>query len=222
MMKIFAAALISTCVLAAESKAPEIADIMKGGATYGYKRTGKGAAQEMQIQTTLSVETLGDSEIINADANYFAFACFKSWMQSAYECSYARFRGYTFEGEVEMEIEATRTTGFTGTKNGRLSDDLGGEDRIYNYIDPKSKTVEEGSLNCIAEPNSPGHVCRSWNDRSSEEGSDAFRLNLKETKMNRTSASVVIETGSRTQAVINQQIKTKLGGTQRGYVGVRF
>ncbi len=53
---------------------------MRGGASYGYKLTDSGAAQVMQVQTALSVETLGDNEIIDAAANFFAFACFKSWM----------------------------------------------------------------------------------------------------------------------------------------------
>ncbi len=124
-----------------------------------------------------------------------------------------------------MEIEATKVTGFKKsrtTEGGILSDDLDGENRLYKYIDPKSKTVHEGSLNCIAEADESGHTCQEWNDRSNPIGSDAFRLNLQETKMNRTSASVVIETTSKTASIIKRQIDRKLHGTQRGYVGVRF
>ena len=121
-----------------------------------------------------------------------------------------------------MEIEATRVTGFTGSKNGKLDPNLGGEDRLYNYIDPKSRTVNEGSLNCIADQEGEDHICNNWNDRSNEDGSDAFRFNLEETEMTRTFASVAIERSSRTKAIINRQITRVLGKQQKGYVGVRF
>ncbi len=81
MIKTFAAALISTCALVrAGNKAAEIEGIMRGEANFGYKKTGSGAEQVMQVQTILSMETIGDNEIIDAAANFFTFACFRSFL----------------------------------------------------------------------------------------------------------------------------------------------
>lgn len=64
-----------------------------------------------KIQTTISVETMRGYSIVDADAKFFAFACYKSEIESMYECSYARFRGCTDKGKFQKEIEAKRTTG---------------------------------------------------------------------------------------------------------------
>ena len=98
MIKTFAAALISACGLAASDK-PEIAGVLKGGASYGLKKTGIAADQILTVQTTLSVETLNELSIIESEDNFFAFACFKSETEEDYECAYARFRAFTNSAE---------------------------------------------------------------------------------------------------------------------------
>ena len=69
-MKTFAAALISTCKLA-DSCTLEIDGRMKGGISYGLKKTGLAAEEILTVQTTLKVGTMNEFSIIDSNSQLF-------------------------------------------------------------------------------------------------------------------------------------------------------